>query len=265
MIYRLPFSTFSLENEFFSFFSKKIRMSTSTETKTPIFNCGKMLHIFKTEKGDKDGDDAMSYTPEWLSPEAEQVMAGLFSAETKVYRKIDGSCGAIIRGLDGSWTIYQRYDDKKGKIEEKELVTGEYIPLPEGENERRRYYLRRIDRKQQGKNLQKMADELYRILDRYGRSLSSDYYSVELVGKNFNATPNVEGLSFALHCDQEIHPEFPRMTTPEEWLIWLKDFFSHHRDEGLILVHRGKYWKIHGYKFNPNKKDYMAPNLLPTL
>jgi len=249
------------------------------------FNGGKMRHIFRTDK-DGDADSAMVYTPDWFCPEAESAMCALGTGEAKMYRKIDGSCGALIK-KDDQWTIYRRYDDKKGKYDETNLPEG-LIALPPGENTKVYHYeqemfshhyffqeIKRVDPNKapildkKGRPKPQPAEEkislcLYEIVDRMSPTLTKDFYSIELVGPNFNRTPGVDTNSIALHEAQEIPTpqELEPLKTPEEWFAWLKAYFLVNRDEGLIISHLGRYWKIHGYKFYPGLKDYQKPVLL---
>lgn len=228
------------------------------------FNGGKQLHIFKTEKdlsGDSDG--AMTYVSEWNCDESKDAMFGLRTGESQVRRKIDGSCGAIIRSSDGKWNIYQRYDDKKNRF--KDGVPDGYIHLPDGKNIscQHRYYFRLINRVQKSKGEQSIADTLYAVVDRKDLKLENDYYSVELVGPNFNSTPGVAKNGIALHDAQFVPVLIPNLDDPNNWFIWLQKYFATCRDEGLVISHKGRYWKIHGYKFCPNlPKNYALPVLL---
>lgn len=242
------------------------------------FNGGKMRHIFKTEKdlSGGDSDNAMVYLPEWFCDEAKEAMNALGKG-AEMYRKIDGSCGAILRGSDGRFTIYQRYDDKKGKIKDGDLPLG-MINLPLGENtqvygfetemHKHRYFFReipRVDLKKGSKitGNDKISLGLYKIVDREDLKLEKDFYSVELCGPNFNRTPGVSENGIALHEMQKVQIETPTLETPSEWFVWLTEYFTANRDEGIIVSHRGRYWKIHGYKFCPNlPKDYKLPVLL---
>lgn len=226
------------------------------------FNGGKQLHIWKTDK-DTDSDTAITYLPEWTSEESQQAMLALRTGEATIKRKIDGSCGAIIRRPDGRWDIYQRYDDKKDKF--KDGIPEGYIPLPEGQNGQvqHHYYFKLLERVQKKKGEQLIVRSLYEAVDRTETKLTKDYYSVELVGPNFNKTPGVLTNGIALHEKQDVQITFPLLNTPQEWFVWLKNYFSIYRDEGLIVSHKGRYWKIHGYKFCPElPKDYTLPVLL---
>jgi hypothetical protein len=234
------------------------------------FNGGKQGHIWKTEE--KDGDIAKFYIAEWSCPEAQEAMKSLPTGQAKIYRKIDGSCGAIIRGEDGKWNIYQRYDDKKDKF--KNGIPEGYIALPDGENTKvysyqeghhthHHYYFRLINRVQKSKGEQAIAKSLYNIMDNPELKLEKDYYSVELVGPNFNSTPGVDKNGICLHEAQIPDVYVPSFDTPEQWFVWMEYYFKNYRDEGLIVCHNGRYWKIHGYKFCPKlPKDYRKPILL---
>jgi hypothetical protein len=236
------------------------------------FNGGKQGHIWKTEK-DADADSAMTYVTKWVCDESKAAMFALRTGEAKLYRKIDGSCGAIIRGNDGLWNVYQRYDDKKNKFKDGTEIPNGYIKLPDGENTkvykyqenhgRHRYYFKLLNRVQKSKGEQSIVDALYNVVDRDDLKLDKDYYSVELVGPNFNSTPVVLKNGIALHEAQVVTVKIPELDTLEEWFAWMKEYFTAYRDEGLIVSHKGRYWKIHGYKFCPDlPKNYTLPVLL---
>jgi hypothetical protein len=242
------------------------------------FNGGKQMHIFKTE-GSGDPDNSLKYLCEYTCEEAKQALEGLVYGTSTAKRKIDGSCGLIQRS-NGVWTIYQRYDDKKNKISSEEHLPENYINLPKGENPdtyksdyRNRhnnenplhhYYFKRIERNPPSVGEKKISDSVYSIVDNMTRVLDKDIYSVELVGPNFNRTPTCEKNGIALHEDQVIlHNDFPKENTCESWHTWLFDYFSTFPDEGIIVCHKNKYWKIHSNKFLQNLRgNYSAPNLL---
>lgn len=239
------------------------------------FNGGKQGHIFKTEKDASggDSDNAMTYIAEWNCPESKEAMFALRTGHAQARRKIDGSCGAIIRGPDGRWNIYQRFDDKKNRFKNGTEIPVGYIHLPDGENTKvysyqaehthHRYYFKLLDRVQKSKGEQSIVNSLYSVVDRDDVKLEKDYYSVELVGPNFNSTPGMSKNGIALHEAQEIAVKIPELDEPNDWFIWFKEYFKAHRDEGLIISYKGRYWKIHGYKFCPDlPKDYMLPVLL---
>jgi hypothetical protein len=95
------------------------------------------------------------------------------------------------------------------------------------------------------------------------------FYSVELVGPNFNRTANVPTNAIALHSAQEVEHKFgDHPLNPAECFSELSVYFADAdrgslRDEGLIVEHHGRYWKIHGYKFHPDlAKNYRPPKML---
>jgi hypothetical protein len=246
------------------------------------FNCGKMKHIFLTEgkvRGDGreiDADDAMSYLPEWSCPEAKHAIDSLVTGDAKLYVKIDGSCGALIREADGSYTIYQRYDDKKHKF--KDGIPEGYIPVPNENNLgiyngggcTHRYFLKKLSRKPDAKFERKIADQLYKIVDaaiESKRLPDKDFISVELVGENFNRTPGVIGNSIAVHSQQKFPWQIDSMNTPEQWLGLMKNYFLGTKSgvlfEGFIVEHKGMCWKIRSDKLCPGiAKSYLPPFLL---
>lgn len=234
------------------------------ETSTMTFNCDKMRHIFLTEN-EVDSDNAKTYQQVWLCEETQELMT---SGKAKFYRKIDGSCGALVKNGD-SYDIYQRYDDKKRKFKDQELPEG-YIKIPSGENSVRRefeknwvnhhYFLRKLSREPENKTDKRINQGLYQVLAETKTDLTKDFYSVELVGPNFNRTPGMEKNSIAIHEFQKTPVEIPTFQTIPEWFAFFTDYFTNHRDEGLIVEYKNRYWKIHGYKFCPQlPKNYDIP------
>ncbi len=206
-----------------------------------------MYHVWKTDK--------KTYFPEWFSDDACKAMSGLNCGKSRAFRKIDGSCGAIMRDNSSSpWKVYQRYDNRKGKYNEPFPVS--FIPIPDKKG--CDYLLREISK--DDKNM----GSLYDSINTTEAKLDKNFYSVELVGNNFNKTPGVVNNWIAIHEHQKVLVDFPCLTTIDEWFDWMKDYFTTHHDEGLVIEHNGCYWKIHGSKFCPNlhKKSYELPVLL---
>jgi hypothetical protein len=198
------------------------------------FRCTKINHIWKV----KDN----IYTDEFFNSHAESAFK---SGEAKIYNKIDGSCGAIIK-TNNIWTIYQRYFDEKNKL--KYNLSDGYIHI------QKKYFLRRLDRKQKYLKLQNIVDQLYNIVD--NSNLDKDYYSIELVGPDFNKTPNVFENQFILHEDQMVDLKFNSKQD-------LNEYFLKNPSEGLIICYKSRFWKIHSSKINPElSKDYIKPKTL---
>jgi hypothetical protein len=257
-----------------------------------------MKHLFKTVWTDRsegkgrgnDEDDAPSYISEWFCPEAEEVAKGLYDGSTRVYTKIDGSCGALIRGEDGRYEIWQRFDDKKNRFQNGEKIEPGYRKLPDvlGVDSgnpsvyrntgitTHRYYLKHLPRNPEGKFEKRIAKELYGVLDQTIANLDRDFYSVEIVGVNFNRTPGVEGNSIAVHSRQQTTLEnLPTCDTSQAGVKALQDYLRVYftRDvpegflnaEGLIFEHQGVYWKVRSDKVTKvaeMKKAYKPPVLL---
>lgn len=234
------------------------------ESKVPVFNCGKMEHIFLF--------DGKMYKPEFFSEEAAEAIA-----KGRFFIKIDGSCGALIRNKEGVFEIYNRYDDSKGKFEGK--APEGYLPLLEGKNTGQyrghNYYLRllkRPDEKAPGVKLnkeEKMILSLYKRLDELDLSHLPDFNSIELVGKNFNKTPGVEDNGIALHSDQEIRiAGLHRLKNAQDFLEFFSGFLMGRGDEiyyeGLVIEHEGRWWKIRTEHLVEGKrvKAYDPPRLI---
>ena len=259
------------------------------------FNCCKMKHIFLTEGAARaaperreaggrevDADDAASYLLEWSCQEAKEAMHAIRTGEAKVYIKIDGSCGALVREADGSYTIYQRFDDKKNKFKNGTEIPEGYIAAPGGGNlglyngggATHRYFLKKLSRKPEAKFEKKIADPLYKIVDAAvegKRVPDKDFVSVELVGENFNRTPGVVGNGIAVHSQQEFPWHIDPMDIPVQWLTWLKNHFAPGEGfvpvkviyEGLIVEHMGRCWKIRSDKlWQGTPKAYEPPVVL---
>jgi len=236
----------------------------------PVFTTGKMEHIFEF---DQPGKKAM-YLPKYTSQEAEEAM----NSFERMYMKIDGSCGALIRNDKGEFDIYARFDDTKKKFRDddgKFTIPEGYLPLPEGGNsakyEGHRYYLRKLNRpvetdekgapiKLKGEDV--FVAQLYKSLDEADPqelSLLPDFNSIELVGKNYNQTPGVVGNGIALHSQQRLDIKFPEKQSPEEWLENLRTLMESEEGivmEGVVIEHKGTWWKIRAdHLCKGNKKD----------
>lgn len=240
------------------------------ESKQTCFTTGKMEHIFQFEPMGKRN---LKYTPNYTSDEAKEALNNF----EKIYMKIDGSCGALIRTKDG-WRIYNRFDDSKNKF--KGEVPEGYIALPQGGNSDRyeghRYYLRllAVPVPPEGGKLKGEDAFVYLLyqrvfeLEKNGELTNlPDFNSIELVGKNFNNTPGVVGNGIVLHSEQTIElPTQERPKSPEEWLKFLSTVFQPKESdicmEGVVLEYRGKWWKIRAEHICDGKKAYLPPKLL---
>lgn len=231
------------------------------------FNGGKMEHIF--EFVSPGGKKAM-YAPKYTS---EAAAKALNSPDAKWYMKVDGSCGALVKGKEG-WEIYSRFDDTKKQF--KESLPDGYISLPESGNqwkyEGHRYYLRHLPRPvapEEGKKLKGEAvfvDDLYRYLDKCDLSGLPPFVSVELVGKNYNRTPGVEGNKIAVHAHQKLEVK-TQHRTEEEWLQFFPTFFAPEGKvlmEGVVIEHRGTCYKLRSDHVCEHRmpREYRAPIVL---
>lgn len=209
----------------------------------PIFNGGKMYHIFTFDKDTKPP----RYQSSFVSPEAEQALL-----HGTLYYKIDGSNGMvqmISRGEDESekdpqFKIFQRLDTK-GK-EPKETL----IALPEGKNvaayEGHSYYYDEITLhvtgKKQIKRNKAMRELVQRHLDEFA---GSEWTSVEWVGTMFNKTPNVpHPIALAVHKEQIVEGDGIVERTYEGMRKYLLEDVKDQPIEGFIIEHGGNFWKV---------------------
>jgi hypothetical protein len=222
-----------------------------------------MMHCFENGDGLVDGDDAHGYLPQLKSEGREALLEG------KWFVKIDGSNGLLIFNDETKqYDLYRRYDDKKDKF--KDVPPPGYINLPQGCNfdtyqsksVSHRYY--------QNLQARPSADakggeaaiwrEMYAQVDRAhveGRLNGPDgtprkYHSVELVGKNFSGTPGVAGIGIALHAEQETGKPAGTPQTDEEWYAFFSKYFKTVCCEGLVVEHKGLYWKVLAGQFGPD-------------
>lgn len=228
------------------------------------FNCGKMTHIFKTQNSSSEIDDDESKEKKYyplFNDDSLDFLKGILSGETKVYTKINGSCGMIKR-KNNIWTLYQRYDktikmnkDKKEKTiysNEDALSDGLTLlsqynetgnPARYGTNISHNYFLREIPRPNCDVETLKPQElinySVYKILDSKEFSeLKEDEYSVEIVGNNFNKTPGVYWNNIAVHSDQETKlDDFEtKALEPEVCLEYFRNYFSKNNVEGLVFI-----------------------------
>ena len=219
-------------------------MAYENEMKLNKFNGGKMLHIFVI----KDS----KYDTVFQSEDAEHAFKfGHF------FIKIDGS-NHMIKVIDGVHTLFQRYDDKKGKVvieNEDKLITlnpGNMIEY-ESDNCKKKvkhhYYYKRIDRvadDAKGKQ-NKIIRQMYAILDAAipdNQLLlcmqEGDSLTCEMVGKKFNATPNVnDDVNIAIHCEQ--HVVIPENKRNYEGI---QEYLKENCCEGLVVEDGDIYWKV---------------------
>ena len=262
------------------------------------FNGGKMTHALKTtatdghkeklnkddneNKEDKvddmDPDDALKYVDDWYSDTGREA---LVSPDARMYVKINGSCGMLVRDPQtNEWVIYQRYDDKKNKFDDGKAMPVDHISVPGGANPlqyqyyhgrvKHKYYMRRLDRNAKGKSEHRINTLLYQIVDRAvasGRLTPEDnYVSIELCGRNFNQTPGVDEIGIALHREQLLKEPLvpPPENTVEAWKATLVQYVTKYPCEGIVLRHpSGLYFKVLSRMLGVDHKDqYLAPVLL---
>lgn len=210
------------------------------------FTCGKIPHIWKTKN--------QMYIPEYTSNDAKTALDNLPKKKSKIFIKIDGSCGAIIK-KDGKWTIYQRFFDEKNILKDD---CKNYIYT--GKN---RFYLKPLDKiGESEKNIQ-IIEELYSSLNTTNKKLDKDFYTIEIAGPNFNRTPGLDCNSIIFHEDQEIKMLVSVMDNCEDWFDFFRNFFEEYPCEGLIICYKNYFYKIHAHKIDKLfSKNYKPPNKL---
>lgn len=205
-----------------------------------------MFHAFKNSANEFDGDDAHQYVPVLIDGAEEALVHG------KWFIKIDGSCGCLkLDEETKTYAIYRRYDAKNGKS-----VPTDCVSLIEGANSfsytnkmaTHSYYMKPCPRPTadaKGKE-NVMWRTLYSQVDKAQAEnrLTEPYYSIELVGKNFSATPNVDGVRIALHSEQTM------LDVPSSpYYDWFQALFRRICVEGVIVEHNGLFWKIRSSLF----------------
>jgi hypothetical protein len=193
------------------------------------FNGGKQLHIFKISDN--------IYQNDFFSDESKEAFEkGIY------YIKIDGSNGYFQDGL-----LYERYDDRKGKLNPNELPEG-YMTIPNGENssyyEKHKYYYKLLNKNVTEKKLKKMYNNLYSQVED-----SMKNGSIEYIGPKYQATPGFTKDLFVFHRNLTIEIS-PQIRTYES----LKEYLLSGVMEGVVIEHKGKYWKIRANVFDKNCK-----------
>lgn len=196
--------------------------------KTMTFNGGKQLHIFNIVDN--------YYVNEFVSEETKDAFEnGIF------YDKIDGANGYCLDGV-----LYERYDDRNGKINPKNLPEDMMI-MPNGQNpisyENHRYYYKVMNRNTDSKKLKKVYDILYNQSNELNKN-----GSVEFIGPNFQATPGYTVNMVKFHTDLII--DGPDNRTFEG----IRSFLLNRYSEGVVIEHKGRFWKIRANVFDNNCK-----------
>lgn len=205
--------------------------TTTSEDPSPLaaFNGGKMNHIFEFGEG-------FLYSGVFSCPEAKVALEC-----GTIFFKIDGSNGIIIAGDDGTLHPYERLDTK-----------GKEIPphctaLPEGSNsdayKGHSYCYEPVSLGVEGKKLKKRNQAMLDVVERHKDRLLSfgNTISIEWCGKKFQKTPGVpHDVAIAVHADQVCEEDFDRTQDG------VRDFLlnSDPPIEGLIVQHKGEYWKV---------------------
>ena len=247
------------------------------------FAGGKMSHLFEMERGwDETNPKRARYFHAFTSDLAQEALKN----SDNMYWKVDGSCGIITYDVAADeLSIYQRIDTRgKGP-------TSTLIDLPAGKNpteyvsnnQPHSYFMEQVkvsenDGKKAKKNKLALLDVLERnkneiidlILSNNGEDADSPFLSVELVGTKYNRTPGVDApVAIAPHCLQKISPEetaylpnsLPRAF--DELKLFLID--SDIIVEGIVVEHKGQYWKVvsklfdDGCKFAKEKSSANPP------
>lgn len=253
--------------------------------------CGqKMKHVFRTgfdDKNDKDADDASDNYVPVFDPEFR------VGPNMKVYRKIDGSNGALFVGDDKSVHLLKRYDCKTflnkastPKYTSDQLLETYFadflIPVPTTDgpgpftytsgSTNHMYFQKYVSRPAENtKNgAEKIDLAIYKVAEKHIDRLSPGLYSCEFVGRKFNFTPGVEDdVAIAIHSDQVFTSDFEFAKCDERSFYDI--FASYFKDvpmEGVIVMDdNGRFWKIHarlfeGNRWKTNRADASRPVLL---
>ncbi len=239
---------------------------------------GYMPHCFESA-------DETTYVPRLVENAREAIFHGRW------FTKVDGGSGLLIfNEHEQRYDLYRRYDDKKNKFQG--IPPPGYIHLPtsknpsvyKGRQRTHRYFLKFQPRTApfgKGSNGGEAAiwRELYSQIDREfieGKSLDGldwsmpMYHSLDLVGKNFSATPGVDKIGIALLADQEIleKPSFisdglKEGLTDEQVYEHFKEYFCTVACQGIIIEYQGMYWRILASHFGSNVLWNRDKNLTP--
>ena len=240
-----------------------------------MFSGGKMYHLFRR-------NDEHLYTNEFDCEESKDALLyGTF------YVKINGSNNMLTKSpLNNQWYCYQRYDDKKGTLDDSdhsELEPCSGLPYtrtlqhslnpdvyygtklstdePDEKSKKHHYYYvlrERYTDLPEGKrprNPCKLNKSLYRLIDQLSDSLNEryddtqEYMTVELVGKKFNRTIGIDThVAIAIHKDQLFDIPYDSRTYESIRDMLLSEFVC----EGFVVEHNGRYWKILSECFDKN-------------
>ena len=226
------------------------------------FNGGKMQHVLLPRhavvdaKYDGDDDSAL------YSANAIENWQEIFE-NGEWFRKVDGSCGAI-RRRNGRFEIYSRYDDKRNTY--RDGIPDTVIQLPasaenaqtyESKSGTHRYYFVLCPRPEEGDKtkMAKMWRKLYDIVDSaLPAEVEDDWIrTAELVGPHFNRTPGVSEDGIALHSEQKMDKPDVHFETLQEWFDWFQNFFSTECQEGIVIKHGNRFYKILSRGFAENR------------
>jgi hypothetical protein len=213
------------------------------------FSGGKMSHIFEMDA------KTHLYTNTYTSHEAEEALV-----HGTYYTKIDGSNGLLV-WEDGEIKAYRRHDCR-GKAKG---TPAKHIPLPPGRNPSvvpgHQYFYEEVDR-QAKKKAGKLNRSIYDVVSRHYQHLAAElklrdgFMTVELVGTKFNRTPGVEAdVAMILHHEQECMVMNRTFAGVRAWI-------EAHGTEGLVVEHRGVFWKIRGNLFDAGHRITAAPQKL---
>jgi len=232
-------------------------MAQEQEQASPVFNGGKMYHIFAFN----DETKPPRYDPAFTSPEAEQALL-----HGTLYYKIDGSNG-MVQVMAGEeeepqFKIFQRLDTK-GK-EPKETLTA----LPEGKNATayagHSYYYDEITLDVMGKKQIKRNRAMRELVQRHlSKFVGSEWTSVEWVGTMFNKTPNApHPIALAIHKEQIGEGDGIMERTFEGARKYLLEDCKDQPIEGFIIEHDGSFWKLRSdcFQMTDGAKDPFKAN-----
>lgn len=223
-----------------------------TRTTTMQTLGGKMFHAFKKTPNHL-------YTNEYTSNEAQEAVE-----QGQVFWKIDGSNGAMTLDAESKMpTLWRRYDCKPPKkskrsqgwtkLDPDNLPDG-YMNMPAGSAnpssyEGHHYFYRRIERPSTD-DKSKSAAQTHRLYDVADKTIQDatlrkdleerGILTLEMVGPSYNATPSVETDNIAFHYRQVCSEPFERN------LEGIRTLMSERAVEGLVFLHKGRFWKVRG-------------------
>jgi hypothetical protein len=204
--------------------------SSSQPPAIPAFNGGKMMHIFEFDETTK------MYAPREASKDAAVALQ-----HGRMFYKIDGSNGMIIRADGDTLLAFQRLDTRGRPIPERctRLPSCHNVDTYKGHS----YCYEPITANVTGKKEKKRNEAMLAVVEKHTDYLSSlgETVSIEWVGNKFNKTPGVPvDVAIAIHSEQVCEEIIDRSYEGMRSFFLEADLPT----EGLILEFQGKYWKV---------------------